>query len=185
MDLAKKYKLKVIEIVLSHGVEYKGKKVGSIGTLAHLVFSNKTITCTGGMLVTNSDELAKKARDFKNLCYGNKNKFLHHEIGFNYRLPNVSAAMGLGQFFKIDEIIQTKDKIYSAYNERLKDIRGFKIVDVNPSTTKYIMWCYNAYLEKGVKLSREKFLGELKEFGIDTRESFKPINQQLPQKNMD
>ena len=129
MDLAKKYKLKVIEdCAESHGVEYKGKKVGSIGDLGTFsFFSNKTITCgEGGMLVTNSDELAKKARDFKNLCYGNKNKFLHHEIGFNYRLPNVSGK-GLGQFFKIDEIIQTKDKIYSAYNERLKDIEVLKL----------------------------------------------------------
>ena len=93
MDLAKKYKLKVIEdCAESHGVEYKGKKVGSIGDLGTFsFFSNKTITCgEGGMLVTNSDELAKKARDFKNLCYGNKINFFITKS--SQLTPNVSAA---------------------------------------------------------------------------------------------
>ena len=107
MDLAKKYNLKVIEdCAEAHGVEYKGKKVGSIGDLgAFSFFSNKTITCgEGGMVVTNSEDLAEKARGLKNLCYGKINKFMHDDVGFNYRLPNISAALGLAQLNKINEI---------------------------------------------------------------------------------
>ena len=72
------------------------------------------------MVTTNSEELANKARGFKNLCYGKKNKFMHEDIGFNYRLPNVSAAMGLGQFNQISEIFKQK-RIDSRYRKNLKD----------------------------------------------------------------
>ena len=96
MDIAKKYNLKVIEdCAESHGVEYKGRKVGSIGDIgAFSFFANKTITCgEGGMVVTNSVEIAERAKSLKK-AYGKVNKFMHNDIGFNYRLPNISAALG-------------------------------------------------------------------------------------------
>ena len=73
-------------------------------------FANKTFTCgEGGMLVTNSKKLAEKARDLKNLSYGKINKFIHDDVGFNYRLPNISAAIGLGQFNSINKIFNEKN----------------------------------------------------------------------------
>ena len=107
LKISKKYNLKIIEdCAEAHGVEYKGKKVGSIGDIgAFSFFANKTITCgEGGMVVTNSKELAEKARSLKNLSYGKVNRFMHDDIGFNYRLPNISAALGVGQFFQKDII---------------------------------------------------------------------------------
>ena len=111
LKIAKKYKLKIIEdCAESHGVEYKGKKVGSIGDVGVFsFFSNKTITCgEGGMVVTNSLKLAKKAKILKNLAYGTKDRFMHSDIGFNYRLSNISAALGLGQLKNIRTKLKEK-----------------------------------------------------------------------------
>ena len=132
--------MKVIEdCAESHGVEYKGKKVGSIGDIgAFSFFSNKTITCgEGGMITTNSSELADKARGLKNLCYGKVNKFMHEDIGFNYRLPNVSAAMGLGQFYQISEIFKQKERIDKRYRKNLK--REFLLI-------RSIVWSFEVFL---------------------------------------
>ena len=88
----------------------KVKKVGSIGDIGTFSFyANKTITCgEGGMITTNSESLAKKANELKNLCYGKPNKFMHTDIGFQFRLSNVSAAMGLGQLSQIEEIFKKR-----------------------------------------------------------------------------
>ena len=113
LKISKTHNLKIIEdCAEAHGVEYKGKKVGSIGDIgAFSFFSNKTITCgEGGMVVTNSKELAEKARSLKNLSFGEVNKFMHTDIGFNYRMPNISAALGLGQFAQINKIFSEKKK---------------------------------------------------------------------------
>ena len=187
MRIAKKYNLKVIEdCAESHGVEYKGKKVGSIGDVgAFSFFSNKTITCgEGGMVTTNSEELAIKARGFKNLCYGKENKFMHEDIGFNYRLPNVSAAMGLGQFNQISEIFKQKERIDSRYRKNLKDVKGLNIPAIDKNTNKYIMWVFNLYLDENFGISRDDLTKKLKEINIDTRDAFVPINmQKILQKN--
>ena len=123
IKISKKYNLKIIEdCAEAHGVEYKGRKVGSIGDVgAFSFFANKTITCgEGGMVVTNSKELAEKAKSLKNLAYGKVDKFVHEDIGFNYRLPNISAAIGLGQFNQIDKIFSEKKRIYERYKKIFK-----------------------------------------------------------------
>ncbi len=187
MEIAKKYNLKVVEdCAESHGVEYKGRKVGSIGDIgAFSFFSNKTITCgEGGMITTNSEDLANKAKGLKNLCYGKTNKFMHEDVGFNYRLPNVSAAMGLGQFNQISEIFEQKKRIDERYKKNLKNVKGLNIPKIDPSTTKYIMWVFNLYLDENFGVSRDELTKKLKEINIDTRDAFVPINmQKIFQKN--
>ena len=125
LKISKKYNLKIIEdCAEAHGVEYKGKKVGSIGDIgAFSFYANKNITSgEGGMIVTNSARLAEKARSLKNLGYGKINKFMHENIGFNYRLPNISAAIGLAQLEKIEKIIDEKKRIYERYTKNLHNI---------------------------------------------------------------
>jgi perosamine synthetase len=181
LKIAKKYNLKIIEdCAEAHGVEYKEKKVGSIGDIAAFsFFANKTITCgEGGMVVTNSDELAEKAKSLKNLSYGKENKFMHEDIGFNYRLPNISAALGLGQFENIQSVFIEKKRIYERYTGNLKNIKGVKIPAVRNWATKYIMWVYNLYLDESFPISRDELTKKLKEKNIDTRDAFVPINQQ-------
>jgi len=181
IELANKYKLKIIEdCAEAHGVEYKGKKVGSIGDIgAFSFFANKTITCgEGGMVVTNSPELAEKAKSLKNLSYGKINKFMHEDIGFNYRLPNISAALGLGQFENIQTVFKDKERIYKRYKNNLEKIKGVNIPKVRDWVTNYIMWVFNLYLDDNFPISRDELTKKLKEKNIDTRDAFVPINQQ-------
>ena len=181
LKISKKYNLKIIEdCAEAHGVEYKGKKVGSIGDIgAFSFFANKTITCgEGGMVVTNSKELAEKARSLKNLSYGKVNRFMHDDIGFNYRLPNISAALGLGQFFQKDKIFSEKKRIYDRYKKNLEKVKGVKIPLVREWVTRYIMWVFNVYLDKNFPITRDQLVKMLKEKNIETRNAFVPINKQ-------
>ena len=181
MKIAKKHNLKVIEdCAEAHGVEYKNKKVGSIGDIGTFsFFANKTITCgEGGMVVTNSEEIAEKAKSLKNLAYGKINKFVHEDIGFNYRLPNISAAMGLAQFESINQIIEKKKKIYERYKKNLSNVKGVNIPAVRDWATKYIMWVFNIYLDKDFPVSRDTLVKKLKDKNIETRDAFVPINKQ-------
>ena len=181
LKISKKYNLKIIEdCAEAHGVEYKGKKVGSIGDIgAFSFFANKTITCgEGGMVVTNSKELAEKARSLKNLSYGKVNRFMHDDIGFNYRLPNISAALGLGQFFQKDKIFSEKKRIYDRYKKNLEKVKGVKIPLVREWVTRYIMWVFNVYLDKNFPITRDQLVKMLREKNIETRNAFVPINKQ-------
>lgn len=178
--LAKKYNLKIIEdCAEAHGVEYKGKKVGSIGDVAAFsFFSNKTITCgEGGIVTTNSKEIAEKAQNLKNLAYGKVNKFIHDDVGFNYRLPNMSAAIGLAQLENIDEVFLQKERIYKRYTSNLKDVKGVEIPAIK-DYAKYIMWVYNLSVNKDYPITRDALCKNLKEKNIDTRPCFTPINYQ-------
>ena len=181
LKISKKHNLKIIEdCAEAHGVEYKDKKVGSIGDIgAFSFFANKTITCgEGGMVVTNSKELAEKAKSLKNLSYGKINKFLHDDIGFNYRLPNISAAIGLGQFSNIDKIFLEKKRIYDRYKKNLENVKGVKIPIVKKWATRYIMWVFNIYLDNNFPISRDELVKKLQEKNIETRNAFVPINKQ-------
>ena len=181
LKISKKYNLKVIEdCAEAHGVEYKGKKVGSIGDIgAFSFYANKTFTCgEGGMIVTNSKEIADKARSLKNLSYGKINRFVHDDIGFNYRLPNISAAIGLGQLHQKDKIFSEKNRIYNRYKKNLENIKGINIPLIKKWTTNYIMWVFNFSLDSSFSITRDEFLKKLEEENIETRKAFAPINKQ-------
>jgi perosamine synthetase len=112
-DLAKKNDLYVIEDAAeAHGAEYRGKKTGGLGDVGCFSFyANKIITCgEGGMLVTDNEEIAERAKILKNLSFerGTSRVYLHSEIGYNYRLTNLQAAVGLAQFERIDEFVEMR-----------------------------------------------------------------------------
>ncbi len=180
LKIAKKHNLKIIEdCAEAHGCEYKNKKVGSIGDVAAFsFFSNKTITCgEGGMVTTNSMEIAEKAKNLKNLAYGKVQKFIHDDIGFNYRLPNISAAIGLAQLESIDKVFEEKERIYNRYKDNLKDVKGIEIPKVE-SWAKYIMWVFNLSVNKDFGITRDELCTKLKEKNIETRNAFVPISYQ-------
>jgi perosamine synthetase len=181
INIAKKYNLRIIEdCAEAHGVEYKNKKVGSLGDIGTFsFFANKTITCgEGGMVVTNSKELAEKTKSLKNLAYGKVNKFMHEDVGFNYRMSNISAAMGLGQFENIEKIIKQKERIYNRYVKNLEGVKGINIPIVRNWVSKYIMWVFNLYLDDDYPLSRDELVRKLAKENIETRNAFVPINKQ-------
>ena len=123
------------------------------------------------MITTNSESLAKKANELKNLCYGKPNKFMHTDIGFQFRLSNVSAAMGLGQLSQIEEIFK-KEEIDQRYKKNFTGIKGLNIPKIGEHTNKYIMWVFNLYLDENFGISRDALMKKLLEINIETREAF-------------
>lgn len=104
MEIAKKYKLAVVEDAAeAHGAEYKGEKAGSFGKINCFSFYGNKIVTTGegGMVVTNDDKLAERARSLKDLAHSKKRRFLHEELGYNFRMTNMQAALGLAQLEEI------------------------------------------------------------------------------------
>lgn len=181
--LAKKHNLVVIEdSAEAHGALYKGKKCGSLGDIACFsFFANKLITTgEGGMVVTNSPELADKARYHRNLCFklGGPRDFIHYDLGYNYRFTNVQAAIGLGQLEKIDYYIECRRKIASLYSGFLKDIPGFRL-PIERSGIFSVYWMYALLIdEKECGISRDDLAVGLKEQGIDSRLLFAPMHSQ-------
>ncbi|MDC1091468.1 DegT/DnrJ/EryC1/StrS family aminotransferase [Candidatus Pelagibacter ubique] len=179
--ISNKYKLKIIEdCAEAHGVFYKKKHVGNFGDVAaYSFYFNKSITSgEGGMICTNSKKIFNYAKNYRNLCYGFKDRFLHTGIGYNYRLSNLHSALGYGIAKNFKEIIKIKNKIYSTYTNELSNIEGIEIPKISINTTKYIMWVYNILINKNFNMSRDELMLKLRKAGIETRKAFAPINQQ-------
>ena len=99
-------------------------------------------------------------------------------IFINYRLPNISAALGLGQFANIEKIFLEKKRIYDRYKRNLKNVKGINIPLVKEWASKYIMWVFNIYLDDKFPISRDELVKRLQEEKIETRNAFVPINKQ-------
>ena len=181
MELAKKYNLYVVEDAAEvHGAEYKGKKAGGIGDIGCFSFyANKIITCgEGGMIITNDDKIAEKARSLKNLSFPKgKRIYKHQDVGYNYRMTNIQAAIGLAQLEKIDGLIERRRKNAHLYNELLKGVEGITL-PVEKQWAKNVYWMYSILIEDEFGISRDKLMSKLEEKGIETRPFFVPIHQQ-------
>lgn len=180
LEIAKKHNFFVIEDAAeAHGAEYKGRRAGSLGDIACFSFyANKIITTgEGGMLVTNNEAYANRAKSLKSLAFGDENKFMHKEIGFNYRLTNLQAALGFSQLKRIDEIIKKKRKIAAFYLTYLRDIPNLQL-PVEKPYAKNVYWMFHMVLKGVLQGKRNKIMVALKEKGIETREAFIPYNMQ-------
>ncbi len=180
LTFAQKHRLKVIaDCAEAHGVRYKGRSVGTLADLNCFSFySNKTLACgEGGMITTNNPEYADIVADYRSFCFGKQEKFHHTGIGYNYRLPNVSAAIGLGQLERFSEIAARKKYLYDHYANRLKNIPWVTLPTI-PRFTDPVMWMFNLSLNPKYPIDREKLRALLSQAGIETREAFVPINQQ-------
>jgi|TARA_Y100000310_G_scaffold343951_1_gene454116 perosamine synthetase len=179
IEIAKRYNLYVIEdCAEAHGAEYEGKKVGSIGDIGCFSFyANKILTTgEGGMCVTNIPELAEKIKRLRNYAFDIP-RFIHNEIGFNYRLTNIQAAIGVAQVENVDKLVEARRNVGKKYNEKLKDIRGL-ILPVEKDYAKNIYWMYGVVLSKDIKMTKEEVMAKLREKGIDTRSFFIPMHKQ-------
>jgi len=181
MELAEKYDLKVIEDVAeAHGALYKGKKVGGIGDCGCFSFyANKIITTgEGGMITTNNDELNEMAHTLMNHAFSKEKHFWHQHIGFNYRMTNMQAALGLAQLERIDELLKLRDRVTKLYTERLQDVDGITTPPHSP-WAKNVVWMYGILIdEKEFGMNKDKLMIELEKKGIETREFFIPMHKQ-------
>lgn len=180
MEVARKHSLRVIEdCAEAHGATYNGKTVGGFGDIGCFSFyANKILTTgEGGMITTNDAAIAEKARSLKSLAFGLKEKFMHTDIGYNYRMTNIQAAIGCAQLEKIDSIIENKRTIARMYTERLKDVSSLQL-PVEKSYARNVYWMYHVALKGKFSNKRAEIMQHLKECGIETREGFIPYNMQ-------
>ncbi len=180
LDLSGKYNLKIIEdCAEAHGAVYKGKKVGSFGDVAAFSFyANKVITTgEGGMLLTNNEEIADRARWLHSLTFDKDRRFIHEEVGYNYRMTNLQAAIGLAQLERIDEILEKKRRIAMEYSSYLSKIEGITL-PIEKSYTRNIYWMYGILIEDNFGMSRDLLKSELFKEGIDSRFFFTPLHSQ-------
>jgi len=180
MEIAEKHNLWVIEDAAeAHGAEYKGRKVGGIGHIGCFSFyANKIITTgEGGMVVTNNQEIAERARSLKDLAFSKERRFLHTDLGFNYRMTNIQAAIGLAQFEKIDEMVERRRRNAHLYNSLLNDIQGIRL-PIEKEWAKNVYWMYSIMVENEFGITRNELMDRLAKKGIETRTFFVPMNQQ-------
>jgi perosamine synthetase len=179
MEIAKEYRLYVIEDAAeAHGAEYRGRKVGAIGDVGCLsFFVNKVVTTgEGGMLLTNDDKIAERARFLKNLGYANRDKFLHTDLAYNFRFTNLQAAIGVAQMSRFEEVIAKKRNVAAMYTSRLREIRSLQL-PVEESWAKNIYWMYSVVLEDGLP-DRQTVRDRLDHAGVETRNFFHPLHKQ-------
>ncbi len=180
MALAKKHHLAVIEDAAeAHGAAYKGKRVGSIGTVGVFSFyANKIVTSgEGGMVVTNNARLAKRAALLKNLAHNPHRRFWHEHVGFNYRMTNVSAAIGLAELGSIEKYIAKKKWMAREYATTLRGIPHLVLPPKQPWADS-VYWMYALTLTKDAPVGKKELRMRLADRGIDTRDFFYPLHTQ-------
>lgn len=182
MAIAKKHGLSVIEDAAEcHGAEYNGKCAGTIGDIGTFsFFGNKIITTgEGGMIVTDNDELAGKMRMLKGQGMDPSRRYWFIEVGYNYRMTNIEAAIGLAQLENIDEHIRLRKRVAEWYTEELADTDSVVLQKVTDKADS-VWWMFSCLLGKNVKTGRDELMEKLREDGIETRPLFYPMHVMPP-----
>lgn len=180
MQIARKYGLKVIEDAAeAHGAEVDGRRVGGIADLATFSFyANKIITTgEGGMVLTSDAEIAARLRSLRNLCFRPERRFYHTEIGHNYRMTNVQAAIGLAQLERIDDHLERKRWMAARYNERLGDLPQVRLPIEKPGY-RTVYWMYALVLSDDVPFDAVELASRLQKAGVQTRPLFLGMHEQ-------
>jgi perosamine synthetase len=180
LEIAAKYSLPVIEDATEGlGARYRGKSLGSFGQSACFSFNGNKIITTGGggMLVTDDAELAKRAKYLTTQAKDDPIEYVHNEIGYNYRLTNVLAAIGCAQMEQLDMFVQAKRQIARRYQESLSAIRGIRLP--NEAEWAYsTYWMYTVLIdERELGISSRDLLRELGERKIQARPLWQPMHR--------
>jgi perosamine synthetase len=181
LELAERHGLKIIEDAAEmHGGAYKGRPCGSFGDLSVFSFyPNKHITTgEGGMLVTDDEALASRCRSLRNLCFQPGRRFVHEELGWNLRMSNLQAAIGLAQLERLDLFLDRKRRMGALYAELLKGIPNLLLPTAATHYADNIYWVYGLVLEDGVAFGAEEAAMLLAKHGIGTRPFFWPMHEQ-------
>lgn len=187
LAIAHKFGLKIIEDAAEmHGQSYKGKPCGSFGDISTFSFyPNKHITTgEGGMLVCDDPELAERCRGLRNLCFQAKKRFVHEELGWNYRMTNLQAALGLAQLERLDEFVDRKRAMGQQYTMLMKDIDGVQLPLERTVYAENIYWVYSLLLDDSIPFDAEEAMKRFAAAGIGTRPFFWPMHEQPVFKKM-
>lgn len=182
LDLAKKHKLIVIEDAAEmHGQTYCNKPCGSFGDVSTFSFyPNKHVTTgEGGMIVCDDDRFAERCRSLRNLAFLHERRFVHHELGWNYRITNLQCALGLAQLERLNEFIGKKRKMGKYYIEGLADLRDR--IELPLEKTSYadnIYWVFGIVLKAHIAFDAQVAMTKLASEGVGSRPFFYSMHKQ-------
>jgi perosamine synthetase len=189
LSLVKQHGLRIIEDAAeAHGAEYlSGRdscsavwhRCGGLGDISVFSFyANKLVTTgEGGMVLTNNVQIAERARSLRNLCFKRERRFYHTELGHNFRLTNLQAAIGLAQIERMPETIAKKRWMGETYTRRLQHLPGLQL-PVEESWARQVYWMYGLVLDENTHLDAVEFARQLHELGIETRPFFLGMHEQ-------
>lgn len=181
LEIAEKHRLFVLEDAAeAHGAVYKGRKVGTMGEATTFSFyGNKIITTgEGGMITTNSDALAERIRLLKGQGMDPQRRYWHPVIGYNYRMTNIQAAIGLAQLERVEELIERHRYNARLYPELLKELPSL-VFPVEREWASHVYWVYGILL-KDSHQRRNQVMEYLAKRGIETRPFFYPVHLMPP-----
>ena len=183
LGIARQHGLFVVEdFAEAIGSEYKGRKCGGFGDISCVSFyANKTITTgEGGMCLTDDSGLAETMKRLRNLAFVPESRFIHQENGFNFRMTNIQAAIGLAQLERIDDHVQRKIHIGNSYNELLNGIASKRTIclPVEKAWAKNTYWMYGVVIDKKTGIRAETVMHRMHEQGVQTRPFFYPLHLQ-------
>jgi perosamine synthetase len=182
LELAARHGLAVVEDAAeAHGARYKGRRVGALGRVgAFSFYGNKIVTTgEGGMLVTNDAALAERATFLRDHAMDPKRRYYHPEIGFNYRMTNIQAAIGCAQLEQVETILDRRKAIAAAYQAGLAGIPGLTGPPAE-SWAESVYWMYSVLVEPAFGLDRDAVRDGLRARGIDSRPFFVPLHELPP-----
>ncbi|MAJ65753.1 MAG: DegT/DnrJ/EryC1/StrS family aminotransferase [Pelagibacteraceae bacterium TMED233] len=179
IKICKKYKIFLIEDAAEViGQKYKNKMCGSFGDISTFSFyANKQITTgEGGMISTNNPKIYQKCKSLRNLCFGVKDRFNHDDLGWNYRISNIQAALGLSQLKRIKKIVKRREYIGKQYYKKLYINKNIQILKPVCSFAKNIYWVVGLVIKNNI--SAKTLAKRLNKYGIQTRPFFWPMHKQ-------
>jgi len=181
-EIADNHDLKIIEdCAEAIGAEYNGKKVGTFGDISCFSFyGNKIITTgEGGMCLTDDEKTAQKMQELRDHGMKPNRRYWHDNIGYNYRMTNIQAALGVGQIERINSFIEKKRQIAKMYEDRLRNVNGIT-TQPEMSWAKNVYWLYSILVNYPSGRKRDKVIKTLEDKNIETRPFFFPVNIMPP-----
>lgn len=181
LDIASRHGLIVIEDAAEmHGQTYRDQPCGSFGDISIFSFyPNKHITTgEGGMVLTDDPAIADRCRSLRNLCFRPERRFVHDELGWNYRMTNLQAALGCAQLEQLDQHVKRKREIGAIYNQYLAGNPCLHLPPVTTPDADNIYWVYGMELTSQCPLSVDEITGKLGQMLIGTRPFFWPMHEQ-------
>lgn len=179
--LAERHGLRIIEDAAEmHGQTWNGEPCGSFGDISTFSFyPNKHITTgEGGMILTDSEELANRCRSLRNLCFMPQKRFVHEELGWNFRMTSMQAAVGVAQLERLGEFVLRKRNMGRQYTEQLHGTPGIQLPLGHTDYADNIYWVYGLVLDDEVPFDAEEAMRRLATAGVGTRPFFWPMHEQ-------
>jgi perosamine synthetase len=186
-EIARRHGLWVVEDAAEAvGARYRGRPVGGLGDCAAFsFFGNKIITTgEGGMVTTNDDDLAARLRLYRGQGMDPARRYWFPVIGYNYRMTNIEAAIGLAQLEQIEAHLAARRRVAAGYDRRLAHLRGTLTLPVTQNWAEHVHWMYTVTLDEGSEIDRDGLMAALAADGVETRPVFHPLHTLPPYQHL-